>query len=153
MTIQYFHYTRIRNVKQPVRGTNGSAGIDFFIPNDAFPAGYETINPGSSVLIPSGIKACIPKDYALIAMNKSGIATKLGLTVGACVVDSDYQGEIHIHMINNMSHPVRLNNGDKIVQFLLIPVSHILPKEVSVDQLFANSTERGEAGFGSTGMK
>ena len=87
---------KIRNVKTPTRGTNGSAGIDFYVPDD-YPDSLCTIPPGDRFFIPSGIKANVPEGYALIAMNKSGVALKKGLMVGACVVDSDYQGEIHLH--------------------------------------------------------
>ena len=89
---------KVRNVKTPTRGTVGSAGIDFYIPND-YPANLCTVNPGERFFIPSGIKANVPEGYALIAMNKSGVALKKSLMVGACVVDSDYQGEIHLHLV------------------------------------------------------
>lgn len=86
---------KVRNVKTPTRGTGLSAGLDFYIPDD-FEA--KQIWPGESINIPSGIKARIPRGCALIMFNKSGIATKYQLQVGACVVDEDYQGEIHLHV-------------------------------------------------------
>ena len=91
--------SRIRDVKLPTRGTTGSAGIDFYFPND-YPESLCTVEPGERFFIPSGIKANVPEGQALIAFNKSGVALKQGLSVGACVVDSDYQGEIHLHLIN-----------------------------------------------------
>jgi len=71
---------KLRNVKTPSRGTSASAGIDFYVPED-----FETttLKPGQSVLIPSGIRVQIPRGYALIAFNKSGVAVKQGLSVGA----------------------------------------------------------------------
>ena len=96
----------VRKVKAPSRGTSVSAGLDFYVPDD-FKA--TKVWPGKAVLIPAGIKAQVPEGYALIAFNKSGIATKEGLVVGACVVDEDYEGEIHIHMINV---------GDKVVDII-----------------------------------
>ena len=90
---------KIRNVITPTRGTTGSAGIDFYVPDD-YPSALAKIDPGDRFFIPSGIKANVPEGYALIAMNKSGVALKKGLMVGACVVDSDYQGEIHLHLVN-----------------------------------------------------
>ena len=85
---------KVRNVKTPNRGTSVSAGIDFYVPED-----FETVtlNPGQSVLIPSGIKAQVPRGYALIAFNKSGVAVKQGLSVGACCVDEDYTGDTSSH--------------------------------------------------------
>ena len=68
----------------------------------------ELFNPSifsreEALRIKSGIKVNVPQGYALIAFNKSGISTKLGLIVGACVIDSGYQGELSIHIINTSS--------------------------------------------------
>lgn len=143
---------KIRNVKTPTRGTNGSAGIDFFVPDD-YPNNLCTIPPGDRFFIPSGIKANVPEGYALIAMNKSGVALKKGLMVGACVVDSDYQGEIHLHLVNTSSKSVTIEPGDKLTQFLLIPVNHCGVEMVNEGDLFSEETSRGSGGFGSTGVK
>lgn len=143
--------SKTRNVKTPIRGTSGSAGIDFFVPED-----FETVSimPGNSVFIPSGIKAKVPEAYALIAFNKSGVALKKSLQVGACVVDSDYEGEIHIHLVNVGTTPTTVQAGDKMVQFLLTPISHCGIDVVPEEELFAgSSSERGAGGFGSTGTR
>lgn len=147
-----FKFAKIRNVKSPTRGTKLSAGIDFFIPEDWNDHKPYVIGPGEDVLIPSGIKAKVPEGYALIAFNKSGIATKQKLIVGACVVDEDYQGEIHIHLINtSKTMGVTIGPGMKITQFILIPVDYAMPEEVDLDDLYVEATARGEGGFGSTG--
>ncbi len=143
---------KIRNVKTPTRGTVGSAGIDFYVPDD-YPSSLCTIEPGDRYFIPSGIKANVPEGFALIAMNKSGVSMKKGLMVGACVVDSDYQGEIHLHLINASNKSVTIEPGDKLTQFLLVPVSHCAVELVDVDELFTEETMRGSGGFGSTGVK
>jgi len=139
---------KTRDVKTPTRGTKGSAGIDFFIPPD-----FETklLGLGDSVLIPSGIRARVPEGYALIADNKSGICTKMGLIVGADIIDSDYDGEIHIHLIKVTHGTVKLEAGMKIVQMLLTPISHEDIEEV--ETLPEIDTERGSGGFGSTGIR
>lgn len=144
--------TRTRDVKLPERGTQYSAGIDFFVPYD-FPKCY--LGAGESVLIPSGIKADVPNGMALIAFNKSGVSVKKRLQVGACVVDEDYTGEIHIHVYNTHSHNVvEINPGDKIIQFVLVPVFYDEIFEVEEKYLFVNKrTERGAGGFGSTGER
>ena len=85
-------------------------------------------------------------------MNKSGVSLKKGLMVGACVVDSDYQGEIHLHLINTSTKEVTIEPGDKLVQFLLVPVNHCNIEEVSKTNLFEETTTRGAGGFGSTGI-
>lgn len=142
--------SRIRDVKLPNRGTDRSAGIDFFVPNDFSEI---TLNPGQSALIPSGIKAQIPSGYMLTAFNKSGVATKQTLIRGAEVCDEDYQGEIHIHVINVGEKPQRIEPGQKLIQFILVPVFYDSVEEVQIDQLFDSATARGEGGFGSTGTK
>lgn len=141
---------KVRPVKTPIRGTEGSAGIDFFVPDD-YPENLCTVEPGERYFIPSGIKANVPPGYALIAMNKSGISLKKSLMVGACVVDSDYQGEIHLHLINTGREDVHISPGDKLVQFLLMPVDHGRVEMVEEADLFETESERGSGGFGSTG--
>jgi len=147
--------SKCRKVKTPTRGTVESAGIDFYVPEESFghwPITSARLNPGKSVNIPSGIKAKIPVGYALIAFNKSGMALK-GLQVGACVVDSDYQGEIHLHVINTTTEPIEILVGQKLVQFILIPYAHCNIIEIEEGSLYPEKTERGEGGFGSTNEK
>ena len=86
----------------------------------------------------------------MIAFNKSGVATKQGLSVGACVVDEDYDGEVHLHMINTSDKDQTVVTGQKLVQFVLIPVCYIDVEEV--DELPQRNTQRGAGGFGSTGL-
>lgn len=138
---------KIRDVKTPIRSTSKSAGIDFYVPND-----YKRtlLSPGECALIPSGIKVQVPEGYALIAFNKSGVATKQGLSVGACVVDEDYEGEVHLHMINVSRVFQHIEPGQKIVQFILIPVNYADVQEV--DEFPERHSERGSGGFGSTGI-
>ena len=138
--------TKIRDVKTPNRGTAESAGIDFFVPEYFKPI---LLDVGNDICIPSGIKANVPTGHALIAFNKSGLALKAGLQVGACVVDEDYQGEIHLHMM--ATKMTRIKPGQKLVQFILLPVNYSSVEVVSEEELFENETERGTGGFGSTG--
>jgi dUTP pyrophosphatase len=159
MSIDFF-FIRTRPVKPPVRGTAESAGIDFFVPEDFEPT---SVRPGSSILIPSGIKCAYPPGYALILFNKSGIATKYKMTSLACVCDSDYQGEIHISLINAGKDNVTITPGMKIAQFILVPISLAEPKELNVESELwkewsnmsitrsSSESSRGEGGFGSTG--
>lgn len=143
--------SKIRNVKTPERGTPLSAGLDFFVPND-FP-GEHFLLPGDAVNIPSGIKVKVPHGFALVFMNKSGVAVKKGLQVGACVVDEDYQGEVHLHVRNTSTDVQSIKPGEKLVQALLIPVDYCDVEVVNVDELYEEGTQRGEGGFGSTGTE
>lgn len=157
-------FCKVRCVKSPVRGTGKAAGIDFFVPNN-FSA---IIGPHSDLLIPSGIKVEIPEGYMLMAADKSGVVTtnmaciKAGrqpkedafgssVIVGAKIVDEDYQGEIHLHLINLGNSAVQIKPGMKIAQFILIPVSYEGLEEVPEAKLFSRSSERGKGALGSTG--
>jgi len=140
---------KIRDVKTPTRGTSQSAGLDFYVPNDFVTA---CLKQGDAVFIPSGIKIDVPNDFALIAFNKSGVALKKNLSVGACVVDSDYQGEVHLHVYNFANTPVTIEPGEKLVQMVLLPVSYVDVTVVKENDLFETETQRGTGGFGSTGI-
>lgn len=141
-------FSKVKDVDTPNIGTEGSAGIDFFVP---IKDSIRRLSPGEHALIASGIKADIPAGYALIAFNKSGVSIKKKLMVGACVVDSDYQGEIHLHVINVGKEVAEINPGDKLVQFVLMPYLKPEIEEVPLNGLFIKSTSRGSGGFGSTG--
>jgi dUTP pyrophosphatase len=143
-------FSKVRNVKSPNRGTPLSAGIDFYVPDD-FAQRY--VMPNESILVPSGIKVDVPQGHALIAFNKSGVAVKKVMVMGACVVDEDYQGEVHLHLINVGHDKVTVTPGDKLVQFLLLPVNYAEPCEVPIDALYDEASERGEGAFGSTGVR
>ena len=168
-------FTKLRDVRTPERGTPESAGIDFFMPNidedfaKAFLAKNQdsnavlyrdgfTIPAGERVLIPSGIKVWIEnKETMLMAANKSGVATKLGLIFTAEIVDSDYTGEVHLGVYNISHNPVTLYPGDKVMQFIHVPVYLSRMVEVNgetyetIKEFYG--TTRGEGGFGSTDYK
>ena len=108
-------------------------------------------SPGEDVCIPSGIKVNVPAGYAFIAHNKSGVALKKKFSVGACVVDEDYQGEVHLHLFNHSREFVSVESGEKLIQFLLVPVIYPDVELVKEETLFDSTTIRGEGAFGSTG--
>lgn len=155
-------FAKVRDVKSPVRGTAKSAGIDFFVPNDY--QGFKLF-PQCDVLIPSGIMAAIPENFMLMAADKSGVVTtaeaaaragrevKPGaynsvVILGAKIVDEDYQGEIHIHLVNVGREIVTIKPGTKIAQFILVPVRYDELEEVPENELFIEITERGDKGIG-----
>lgn len=157
--------TKVRNVKTPVRGTEKSAGLDFFVPDEFKEV---ELQPQQDLLIPSGIKANVPEGYMLMAAEKSGVVTsyqaaeKAGrkpkpeafdtvVILGAKIVDEDYQGEIHIHLINVGSTSVTIKPGVKIAQFILVPVLYDTVEVVPEIELFPEVSNRGDGGFGSTG--
>lgn len=166
------------DVKAPERDF-GNAGIDFFIPNatEAFLKAFNEKNleenaylyknkngeyviriaPHSRVNIPSGIRSFIPTNVALEAHNKSGIATKYGLIFGASTCDANYQGIVHISLINTTDKIVKLPLGMKVIQFIprLIDISPIeVYNNMSLDEFYKDFefSNRGEGAFGSTGV-
>ena len=142
--------SKIRDVKTPTRANNTDAGIDFFVPEDIQ---MKRITPGESCLIPSGVKVNVPEGFALVAFNKSGVAVKKSLHVGACVVDNGYQGEVHINLTNVGEYEQVINPGDKIVQFVLLPLGPHHVNLVPENELYPAESARGAGGFGSTGEK
>jgi len=166
-------FKKIRDVQLPTRGHEYDAGIDFFVPefdvnfiedlkkkNDISFTFYETdgkhyflLPPSARVNIPSGIY-CQMKEpgRALIAANKSGIATKQGLVFSAQVVDFEYQGEIHLGVINTSSETAYIYEGQKLLQFIETPVFNSDIVEVdTLENLYPKgATSRAAGGFGST---
>lgn len=136
---------KTRPVKTPEYGTSESAGIDFFVPDDFEAKG---LNVGESVNIPSGIKARFPKGKVLVAFNKSGISVKKRLQIGACIIDSDYDGEIHLHVYNTGNGWVSIQPKDKLAQFILLDYNQVQIEEVQ--EFEHRESERGEGAFGST---
>ena len=145
------YFCKVRDVKSPVKAHPFDAGFDFFIPNDY---GRRILPPGFDILIPSGIKVIVPEGYALIAKNKSGVATKQKLRTGAAVVDTGYSGEVHIHLFNDGLTDIQLQGGMKIVQFVLVKIGTHQSYEISPEEYKKRmeESERGEGGFGSTGV-
>ena len=162
-------FLKLYDVKSPTRGTSVAAGIDFFVPENTeeFIKAFKEKNPTVEITeegitlkahervnIPSGVKAEVPDGYALIAFNKSGVSLKYGLDVGATVVDQDYEGCIHLSLINTSNETVKIGYGQKIIQFVLIPMNYEMPEEVfTEEELFTRNSERGDGAFGSTGEK
>ena len=106
------------------------------------------LRPGTSVNIPSGIHFKLPENTALIAFNKSGVASKKRVTKLAELIDEDYQGEVHINIVNVGKDDVTIVPDEKIIQLALIPVLYSQPKEVDYKNLYVKQTVRGAKGFG-----
>ena len=113
------------------------------------------ILPHASINIPSGIHVNLPDNIFLQAANKSGIGSKRRLTYLAQVVDYDYEGEIHLNLINLSDLNVIIRAGEKIIQMLPMyqPVMKEAKEYKSLDELYKNKkSERGAGGFGSSGV-
>lgn len=158
-------YCKIRDVKEPVGDKKENVGQDLFIPNDWNNGKPFKLYLGRQVKIPSGIRVKVPMGYTLNFDNKSGVALKKGLTVGAKVVDPSYRGEINISLFKAVigtedkrdwlgRHYTVLTPGEKIVQTILYKVSMEAWNKVS-EKVYEQGpvTKRGAGGFGSTGNK
>jgi len=82
--------------------------------------------------------------------NKSGIASKRGLVVGACVVDRGYTGEIFVNLHNPSDRTQTLHAGDKIAQAVFVKIETSV-RLVESDSIYDDETSRGEGALGSTG--
>ena len=131
--------------KMPTFGSREAAGADLY----ACLEEPVTIEPGKTVLLPTGLSMALPKGYVGLVYARSGLACKQGLApankVG--VIDSDYRGEFMIALHNHSTEPRVVEHGDRIAQLVVTPV--IQPDYFEADTL--DDTPRGTGGFGSTG--
>jgi dUTP pyrophosphatase len=140
------------NVTHPQRSNPSDAGLDIFFS----PANGEKlyVSPGQSVVLETGLKFGVPHGYMLEVKNRSSVASKRSLLVGACVIDSGYAGEVKINLHNVGNEPQLLQPGDKIAQVVMVPVIHFRPCLTDEEQLYSSPitiSDRGDGGFGSTG--
>jgi len=151
MMIDYF---KLRdNVLDPVRANPSDAGLDvFYCPPDDRDS--VRIDPGQSLVLETGLKFGVPHGFMLEVKNRSSMASKRRLIVGACVIDPGYDGELYINLINIGNHSQIIENGSKIAQVVMIPVIHFRARKIMTDTLYNSNiciSNRGSGGFGSTG--
>jgi dUTP pyrophosphatase len=105
--------------------------------------------PGQRALVPSGLSIALPSGYEAQVRPRSGLAAKHGVTVlnAPGTVDADYRGEIGVILINHGDAAFLIKRGERIAQMVIAPV---VQAELAV-ALTLPTTERGQAGFGSTG--
>jgi dUTP pyrophosphatase len=101
----------------------------------------------SRCLVNLGFAVAIPEGYEIVIRPRSGL-TRIGVDIGIGTIDTDYRGEVKACVINNTCGDYVLNNGDRICQMALRPVQKMKIKVVKK----LSATERGEKGFGSTGI-
>ena len=153
MILEY--YSMPHGKHKPVRANPSDAGLDLrFNPQDDKMLPVE-IQPGGSVILGTGLKFGVPHGYMIQIMNRSGNAAKKQLMVGACVVDSGYDGEVFVNLHNIGPSAQTINAGDKIAQAVVIPVVPVRFLETSNDNLYEwapiTISDRGSGALGSTG--
>lgn len=131
--------------KLPVYKHEGDAGLDLSISEDIW------LQPMERRIAHTGVSVAIPTGCVGDVCPRSGLASKQGVTVinSPGTIDSRYRGEIGIPLVNLSKKPVMLRKGDRVAQLVVTEFVHCELEVVgSLDE-----TERGEGGFGSTGLQ
>lgn len=130
----------------PEYKTSGASGADIC----AFLENPITIQSGKTCMIPTGLFFEIPEGFEIQVRPRSGLAAKNGVTVlnTPGTIDSDYRGELKVILINLGEKDFTINNGERIAQIVISPVTQAT--FTLVQNL--SQTERGSGGFGSTGV-
>ncbi|WP_304126599.1 dUTP diphosphatase [Mogibacterium diversum] len=131
----------------PTYATDGASGMDL----RAFIDEPVILKPMERRLIPTGLFVQIPEGYEGQVRARSGLAIKhgIGLVNSIGTIDSDYRGELKIPVINFGNESFTINNGDRIAQLVIASYERVAP--IMVSDL--DETDRGEGGFGHTGVK
>ena len=132
---------------EPTYGSDKAAGADLYaaIEKDLY------IYPHGTVMIGTGIAMEIPDGYFGAIFARSGLASKQGLRPANAVgvIDSDYRGEVKVALHNDTNDTQIIQAGSRIAQLVILPYKPVTFE--IVDDL--DETDRGEGGFGSTGIK
>jgi dUTP pyrophosphatase len=125
----------------PTKGSPLAAGYDLYSAIDT------CIEPHGKGIIRTDLKVAVPHGtYGRVA-PRSGLAANNFIDVGAGIVDEDYRGPLGVVLFNHANVPFKVNQGDRIAQFICEKI--VYPELLEVEDL--DKTERGEGGFGSTG--
>lgn len=107
--------------------------------------------PGRRTLVPTGFKMALPQGYEAQIRPRSGLAYRNGITMlnTPGTIDADYRGEVKVLAVNLGEEEFLIRHGDRIAQMVIAPVQQAIIQETDT----LPGTERGEGGFGSTGIK
>ena len=142
-------FVRIRSeAKVPTRATRDSAGYDLSSAESL------TIKAHCRALIHTGVSVRIPKRYHIEIRPRSGLALRHGITVlnTPGTIDADYRGELMVVLFNTSDEDYAIEPGDRIAQAVVIRHADVVWRELD-DFDDAEASERGDRGFGSTGMR
>ena len=131
----------------PQYATAESAGLDLRANLDA----PIVLQPLEHCLVPTGLHIALPAGYEAQIRPRSGLAFKHGITVlnSPGTIDADYRGEVGVLLVNLSQTPFTINDGERIAQMVI--ARHEQAEFLPVEQL--DESERGEGGFGHTGVK
>lgn len=131
----------------PQYATPQSAGMDLRANIDA----PITLHPMERRLVPTGLHIALPEGYEAQVRPRSGLALKHGITVlnTPGTVDADYRGEVMVLLINFSQEDFVINDGERIAQMIIARYEQVSMESVKM----LDATERGEGGYGHTGVK
>lgn len=129
----------------PCYMTSHSAGMDLYADLSA----DALLQPGSRLLVPTGIAIALPEGYEAQIRPRSGLALKHGISLvnSPGTIDADYRGEIGVILINHGEVPFLLKRGERIAQMVVAQFSRVVWAEMGA----LEATQRGAGGFGHTG--
>jgi dUTP pyrophosphatase len=131
----------------PAYATAGSAGMDV---RAYLPLGPVELKPLERALIPTGLYMQLPQGYECQIRPRSGLALRHGISLVNTpgTIDSDYRGEIGVILVNLSDQPFTVNDGERICQMVI--AEYTRAEFTQVETL--DTTERGDGGFGHTGV-
>lgn len=134
-------------VPLPEAASEGSAGLDL----RAAVTEELTLEPGERLLVPTGLVLELPPGWEGQVRPRSGLAVRhgIGLLNSPGTIDSDYRGEVRVLMVNLGTEPFVVRRGDRIAQLVVAPVAAVEVREAGS----LSPTDRGDGGFGSTGVE
>ncbi len=135
-----------KNLPLPGYESDAAAGMDLRVALDT----PVTLAPGERALLPTGLKLAIPIGYEVQIRPRSGLAIKHGITMlnSPGTIDADFRGELHLIVINHGQASFTVHHGDRMAQMVVQKVQQArLNPVIELDE-----TQRGEQGFGSTGV-
>lgn len=131
--------------KLPTYATDGSGCFDIYSTSTLFLHGCD------NGVFDTGLSFEIPVGYVMLVFSRSGHGFKNDIRLANCVgiIDSDYRGELKVKLTNDGLDAMFIDVGDRIAQALVIPFEQVQFLEVEA----LSTTDRGDGGFGSTGVK
>jgi dUTP pyrophosphatase len=140
-------FLRAEGLQLPDYHSEDASGLDLVA---ALAAGVELVlQPGERALVPTGLAIELPRGYEAQIRPRSGLALSFGVTVlnSPGTIDADFRGEIQVILVNHGSKPFSIIRGARVAQLVVSTVARVAFAEA--DEL--SDSDRGTAGFGSTG--
>lgn len=133
-----------KDIEIPAYAHHGDAGLDLRVREGVW------LQPHERRTVGTGVRVAIPEGYVGLVFPRSGLASKHGISLSNAVgvIDAGYRGEIGATLINHDKQPHLINKGERVCQLVVVPFATC--ELELVDEL--DETDRGEGGFGSTGL-